>query len=97
MSAERQRVATQFGQNVGACRRRAGFLQEELAFRASMHRSEISMFEWGEREPRLSSVVRLASALSVSVEDLLDGIDWKPDGLGGGSFGLQDLADASTE
>lgn len=90
-------VAVQFGKNLRACRRRAGLVQGELAYRASMHRSEISMFERGEREPRLRSVVRLASALSAAVDDLLRGIEWKPDGCGGGRFELPDLGDAAGE
>jgi len=97
MGADRNPVAVQFGKNLHSCRRRAGLLQEELAFRASMHRSEISMFECGEREPRLCSLVKLASALSASVENLLCGIEWKPDGDGGGRFELLDMGNAPTE
>lgn len=90
MDAERVQVAVRFGRNVRACRQRARMSQESLAFRASLHRSEISGFERHQREPRLGTVVKLAAALSVSVDDLLSGIEWKPDERGGGRFELSD-------
>lgn len=83
-----KKLLVQFGKNLRACRKRARLSQEELSFRASLHRSEISSFEAGERESHLGTVVRLASALSVSVEDLLRGSDWRSHGLGGSNLDL---------
>jgi len=94
---DKKPVAIQFGKNLRIRRRRCRLSQKELSFCASLHGSEISSFERGEREPSLAEVVRLASALSVSVKDLLGGIEWKPDGCGGGRFELPDLGDAASE
>jgi transcriptional regulator with XRE-family HTH domain len=48
--------------------------QEALGYRAELHRTEISLLERGLREPRLSTIVRVARALKVAPRDLLDGI-----------------------
>jgi transcriptional regulator with XRE-family HTH domain len=46
-----------------------------LARIAGTHASEISRLERGLRDPRLSTIVRLARALDVPVAVLVDGID----------------------
>ena len=63
-----------FARNLREHRQRAGLSQERLGFRANLHRTEISLLERGAREPRLSTIVRLARALGVEPSDLLDGI-----------------------
>lgn len=95
--ADRTSVAVQFGKNLAACRRRARVSREKLSFRASLSSEKLSSLEEGEREPSLGEVVKLATALSASVNDLLGGIEWKPDGHGGGRFELRDVGDASAE
>jgi transcriptional regulator with XRE-family HTH domain len=52
--------------------------QEELGFRASLHRTEIGELERGVRLPRIDTVVKLAGALSVPPGDLLKGVAWSP-------------------
>jgi transcriptional regulator with XRE-family HTH domain len=42
-----------FGQNLARCREGADVSQEELSFRASIHRTEVSLLERGERMPRV--------------------------------------------
>jgi transcriptional regulator with XRE-family HTH domain len=65
-----------FGGNLRRLRERAGLSQEALATRAGgLHRTEISLLERGEREPRLSTVVLLAQALGVKVATLLRDTD----------------------
>jgi transcriptional regulator with XRE-family HTH domain len=44
-------VATQFSENLLLIRRRAGLSQEELGFRASLHRTEICELERATRIP----------------------------------------------
>lgn len=51
-----------------------GFSQEGLAAACGLHRTEISLLERGAREPRLSTIVRLARGLGVKPAALLDGI-----------------------
>lgn len=64
-----------FGRNVRSQRERRGLSQEELGHAAGLHPTEISRLERGVREPRLSTVVRLARALGLRPARLLDGID----------------------
>jgi len=71
-------VAARFGENLLRCRKRAGFSQEELSFRASLHRTEIGMLERGIRLARVDTLVKLAGALEISPEELLDGLVWMP-------------------
>ncbi|MEX2448996.1 MAG: helix-turn-helix transcriptional regulator [Solirubrobacterales bacterium] len=74
----RSETARQFGSNLRYSRRRSGVSQEELGYRASLHRTEISLLERGERTPRIDTLVKLAHSLEVPPEELLDGIEWSP-------------------
>lgn len=71
-------LARRFGENVMIYRRRAGLSQEELGFRASLHRTEISQLERGTRLARIDTLIKLAGALSVPPGDLLKGMAWTP-------------------
>ena len=82
-------IAGRFGENVMLARRRAGLSQEELGFKASLHRTEISQLERGARLARIDTVVKLAGALSVPPGDLLRGIAWAPGKLRTGRFLVQ--------
>jgi transcriptional regulator with XRE-family HTH domain len=64
-----------FAENLRRRRREAGISQEALAAAARLHRTEISLLERSERDPRLTTVVRLARALRVRPADLLQGIE----------------------
>jgi transcriptional regulator with XRE-family HTH domain len=65
-----------FAVNLRRAREVAGISQEELAERCEVHRTEISLLERGGREPRLGTMVKLATALSTTPEDLCAGIAW---------------------
>lgn len=54
-----------FGQVLKTQRLQAGFSQEELAFRAGMHTTTISLYERGERQPTLHTVFILSRALEI--------------------------------
>ncbi len=71
-------VAAQFGRNLARCRERAGLSQEELGYRAQVHRTEVSLLERGARTPRADTIVRLAGSLPAPVGELLAGLDWTP-------------------
>lgn len=79
-------VAKQFGSNLAYCRRRAKLSQEDLSFGASLHRTEVSLLERGQRIPRIDTLVKLAGALGVSADELLDGLEWQPGEMLAGSF-----------
>jgi transcriptional regulator with XRE-family HTH domain len=75
-----------FGDNLARCRKRAGLSQDELSFRASLHRTEISQLERGLRMARADTLLRLAGALEVPVGDLFEGMTWKPGDVRLGRF-----------
>lgn len=77
MSAQGHPVAARFSANLRACRARAEISQEELAWRSSLHRTEIGLLERGARVPRIDTLIKLASALMIPSEDLLEGIKWE--------------------
>jgi transcriptional regulator with XRE-family HTH domain len=53
-------------------RERLFVTQEELAERTGMSRASISRIESGQQRPRISTVRKLAAALGVSPETLID-------------------------
>ena len=79
-------VAQCFAENLASARKGAGVTQEELAFRAALHRTEIGLLERGERVPRIDTLIKLASALGVEVEELLTGLIWQPGDFQPGAF-----------
>jgi transcriptional regulator with XRE-family HTH domain len=66
-----------FASNLRKARLAKKISQEELGFQCSLHRTEISLLERGGREPRLGTIVKLASALEVDPNTLCSGIAWK--------------------
>jgi transcriptional regulator with XRE-family HTH domain len=65
-----------FAVNLRRARKAAGISQEELAERCELHRTEVSLLERGGREPRLGTMVKLATALGTTPEELCKGIGW---------------------
>jgi transcriptional regulator with XRE-family HTH domain len=63
-----------FARNLREERKRSGMSQEALGHACDLHPTEISRLERARREPRLSTIVRLARALSIPPADLLRGI-----------------------
>lgn len=63
-----------FAQNLRRLRLSANLSQEALGAACDLHRTEISLLERARREPRLSTIVRIARALKVPPADLLEGI-----------------------
>lgn len=66
----RQAVAAE----VKARRGQIGISQEELAFRAGVHRTFIAKLEIASTQPSLSITFQLAEALAVSPEDLVKAV-----------------------
>lgn len=64
-------VTTRFGRNLTKQRKKAGITQEELGMRAGLHPAVISELEFGERAPRVSTVVKLVTALDIRSDLLL--------------------------
>ena len=80
------RPADRFGANLARARRLADVTQQELSVRAEIHRTEISMLERGTRMPRLDTAIKLAASLEVDLEELAEGIDWRPGETRAGGF-----------
>lgn len=60
-----QRVA--FGDRLRTARHRAGLTQEQLALQAGMDRPAYSEIERGQRDARLSTLLRIESVLGASL------------------------------
>jgi transcriptional regulator with XRE-family HTH domain len=81
-------IADHFGENLRIHRRRALMSQEELAFRAELHRTEIGMLERGIRLPRLDTIVKLVGGLEIDAGLLFDGLVWTGGSPRSGSFSV---------
>lgn len=60
----------QFGKRLRVIRKKAGLSQEELGFRASLHRTYIGSIERAEQNISVDNIHKLAKALKVSVDEL---------------------------
>ena len=61
-----------FGGKLRAARKRLGLTQEEVAQRSGVHVTEVSRIEAGKRDPKVSTLERLAKAVEVKPGRLLD-------------------------
>lgn len=61
-----------FGQTIRSWRGKSRFSQEELAWRAGLHRTYVADIERGARNPSLESIQKLAKALEVSFSTLFE-------------------------
>jgi transcriptional regulator with XRE-family HTH domain len=59
------------GRNLRRARNQLGLTQEEVAERSGVHATEVSRIEGGKRDPKVSTVERLAKAVGVTSGDLL--------------------------
>lgn len=72
-------VPEAFGERLIVARFEHGRIsQEALAERAEVHRTQISLYETGRREPLLGTFVKLAGALGMEPAELLGPIRWAP-------------------
>ena len=63
-----------FGENVRAARKAKGWTQEDLAHESGLATVQVSRIERGVREIRLTTLVRLLTALDIAPNRLLDGL-----------------------
>lgn len=64
-------IVITFGRNVQGVRLALGISQEELAFKAGLHRTYIGMVERAERSISLQNAKKIADALNVKLDNLL--------------------------
>lgn len=65
-------IKKKFGEKIRSIRKKKGLSQEELSFRASLHRTYISDIERGSRNVSLENIEKIAKALGISTKDLLE-------------------------
>jgi transcriptional regulator with XRE-family HTH domain len=64
-------IRVRFGRRLREIRQERGLSQEELAFKAGLHRTYVSSAERGQRNVGLVNVERLAQALDIDICELL--------------------------
>lgn len=79
-------VAEGLGANLRRLRVAAGLSRDELAERADVGHGHLSKIENGGLLCRVDTLVKLASALGATADDLLVGIGWRRQGDRGGTF-----------
>jgi|SRR6218665_104377 len=68
----KKKILIAFGNKVRELRKEMEFSQEELSFKADLHRTYIGMIERGEKNITLTNIKKIAKALNVKAKDLLD-------------------------
>ena len=72
----KKEILIKFGEKVREVRKKKGLSQEELSFKADLHRTYIGMIERAEKNITLLNIEKIANALEVSINDLLDIQNW---------------------
>ena len=67
----KQEILIQFGIKVREYRKKKGLSQEELAFKADLHRTYIGMIERAEKNITLLNIEKIANALEVNINELM--------------------------
>ena len=68
----KQNILIKFGERVREIRKDKGLSQEELAHKADLHRTYIGMIERAEKNITLLNIEKIANALEVSIDKLLE-------------------------
>jgi transcriptional regulator with XRE-family HTH domain len=59
------------GENIRALREHRGYSQEALGNKAGLHRNYISSLELAQKNPTYTTLIKLARALEVTVQELI--------------------------
>jgi len=68
----KQNILIKFGKRVREIRKKKGLSQEELAYKADLHRTYIGMIERAEKNITLINIEKIANALEVDLKILLE-------------------------
>jgi Predicted transcriptional regulators len=71
-SMNNQEILIKFGEKVRALRKERKLSQEELSFKANLHRTYIGMIERAEKNITLINIEKIARALNVEIKELFD-------------------------
>lgn len=69
---ESREILIKFGQSVRQLRKEKNLSQEELSFKADLHRTYIGMIERAEKNITLVNIEKIAKALNVEIKELLE-------------------------
>lgn len=65
-----EEILIKFGERVRFLRKQKGLSQEQLAFKADLHRTYIGMIERAERNITLINIEKIANALDIEIDKL---------------------------
>jgi transcriptional regulator with XRE-family HTH domain len=71
---DNKEILIKFGKRVRQIRKENNLSQEELSFRANLHRTYIGMIERAEKNITLVNIEKIAKALNVELKELFNGI-----------------------
>lgn len=66
----KKKILIEFGEKVRQIRKEKGLSQEELSFKADLHRTYIGMIERAEKNITLTNIEKIAKALDVDIKNL---------------------------
>ena len=70
---DNREILIKFGLRVREIRKEKNLSQEELSFKADLHRTYIGMIERAEKNITLINIEKIAKALNVDIKELFDG------------------------
>ena len=68
----KEKILINFGKRVRKFRKEKGLSQEQLAFKADLHRTYIGMIERAEKYITLINIEKIANALEVEISQLFE-------------------------
>lgn len=71
----RSKICVQVGRRIRTLRKLRGYTQGELARRAEVARESIVVIEKGQRDIGITSLVRIAKALGVTLSEMAKGLE----------------------
>jgi transcriptional regulator with XRE-family HTH domain len=66
----KKKILVAFGDKVRELRKQKGISQEELSYKADLHRTYIGMIERAEKNLTLTNIEKIAKALDVDIKSL---------------------------
>ena len=69
---ENKEILIKFGDKVREIRKENGLSQEQLSFKADLHRTYIGMIERAEKNITLVNIEKIANALNVNIKELFN-------------------------
>lgn len=68
----KEKILLKFGERIRKFRKENGLSQEQLAFKAGLHRTYVGMIERAEKNITLINIEKIAIALNVTIKELFD-------------------------